>query len=220
MTEKRTDSKMKQWILRAVFGILAAVMAAAAVFAAAAYRGKTPVLLYAPEEASARVVEMMEAVCAGDFYTAAGMMYGRPDLGVYQEPEDAVNRAFWRAFVSSLDYELVGDLYATETGMAQDVKIISLELDTATEKLGQRAKALLQQGVEQAADASDIYDATNGYKESFVEDVIAQASREALEEDVRYAYQTVTLQLVYSNDQWRIIPNRELLNAISGGTAG
>ena len=211
---------MKRFWICAVFGLLAAATVAAAAFVAITCRDKAPVLVYAPEEATARVEEMMDAICDGDFYTAASMMDGRPDLGVYGEPVDSVNRAFWRAFVDSLDYELVGGLYATDSGIAQDVKIISLELETATEKLGQRAMALLQQGVEQAADPSEIYDETNGYKASFVEGVMAQAASEALEEDVRYAYRTVTLQLVYSHDQWRIVPNRELFSAISGGTAG
>ena len=62
--------------------------------------------------------------------------------------------------------------------------------------------------------------ASNGYKDSFVESVIIQAAQDALEEDTRYSYRIVTLQLVYSGDQWRVMPNRELLNAISGGTAG
>lgn len=210
----------KRWMLRSVLGILAAAVAAVAVFTVMTCREKTPVLLYAPEEATARVEEMMDSICEGDFFAAAGMMYGRPDLGMIQQSEDPVNQAFWKAFVDSLDYELVGQLYATDSGLAQDVKIISLELETATEKLGQRAKTLLQQGVEQAADTSEIYDETNGYKESFVEEVILQAAHEALEEDTRYSYQTVTLQLIYSNGKWRIVPNRELLSAISGGTAG
>jgi len=206
--------------ISAVFAMLAAMVAAASVFLVVTSRGRQPVLLYAPEEAKLCVEEMMEAICDGDFVSAAGWMYGSPDLGIAREPEDAVNKTFWNAFVSSLDYELVGQLYATDTGMAQDVKIISMELAAATEKLGQRAEELLQQGMEQAADASEIYDASNGYKDSFVESVITQAAQDALEEDTRYSYRIVTLQLVYSGDQWWVMPNRELLNAISGGTAG
>ena len=194
--------------ISAVFAMLAAMVAAASVFLVVTSRGRQPVLLYAPEEAKLCVEEMMEAICDGDFVSAAGWMYGSPDLGIAREPEDAVNKTFWNAFVSSLDYELVGQLYATDTGTAQDVKIISMELAAAT------------QGMEQAADASEIYDASNGYKDSFVESVITQAAQDALEEDTRYSYRIVTLQLVYSGDQWWVMPNRELLNAISGGTAG
>lgn len=207
-------------VISAGFGLLSVLLAAAAVFLTITCRDARPVLLYVPETVSQRVEEMMDAICCGDFSSARKVMYGNPDLGVDREPEDAVNRAFWNAFVSSLDYELVGEPYATQSGIAQDVKIISLELSTATEKLGQRAQALLQQGMEQAEDASEIYDGANGYKESFVESVLQQAAQQALEEDVRYSYNVVTLQLVCSGDQWWVMPDKALLSAISGGTAG
>lgn len=210
----------KRLIISAVFGIFAAAVAAAAVYTVITCRNTTPVLLFAPEEATERVEEMMEAVCSGDFSAAASTMYGNPDLNANQKSEDSVNQMFWEAFVDSLDYELVGQLYATDSGMAQDVKIISMELSSSTEKLGQRARELLQQGVDQASDTFEIYDIHNAYKASFVESVLIQAAQQALEEDMRYMYQVVAVQLVYSNDQWWVVPGRELLNAISGGTAG
>lgn len=199
---------------------LSVLVAAAAVFLVITCRDAKPVLLYVPEEVSLRVEEMMDAICCGDFSTAAKLMYGSPDLGIDKEPENPVNRAFWNAFISSMDYELVGQPYATQSGIAQDVKIISLELSTATEHLGQRAQILLQQGVAQAEDVSEIYDGTNGYKQSFVDGVLQQAAQQALEEDVRYSYNVVTLQLVCVDNQWWIVPDKALLSAISGGTAG
>ena len=203
----------------ACFGTLSVLLAAAALFLVISCRNAKPVLLYTPETASVCVEEMMDAICRGDFSSAAKRMYVNPDLGIDEEPEDPVNRAFWNAFVSSMDYELVGQPYATRSGIAQDVKIISLELSTATENLGQRAQTLLQQGMEQAEDASEIYDGNN-YKQSFVDDVIQQAAQQALEEDVCYSYNVVTLQLVCSNDQWQVVPDKALLSAISGGTVG
>lgn len=202
------------------FGMLSVLLAAAAVFLVISCRDAKPVLLYTPQTVSACVEEMMGAICCGDFSSAANLMYGNPDLGIDEEPEDPVNRTFWNAFVSSMDYELVGQPYATQSGIAQDVKIISLELSTATEKLGQRAQVLLQQGMEQAEDAAEIYDGANGYKQSFVDTVIQQAAQQALEEDVRYSYNVVTLQLVCSDDLWLVVPDKALLSAISGGTVG
>ena len=204
-------------VISAGFGLLAVLLAAAAVFLVMTCRDTKPVLLYVPEEVTLCVEETMDAICCGDFSSAVKRLYGNPDLGIDRESEDPVNSAFWNAFVSSLDYELVGEPYATQTGIAQDVKVISLELDTATEKLGARAEALLQQGLAQAENASDVYDGSD-YKDSFVDSVIQQAARQALEEDVRYSYSVVTLQLVCSNGQWRIVPDKALLSAISGGT--
>lgn len=213
--------KEMKWrsVISACLGLLAILLAAAAVFLVITFRDAKPVLLYVPEEVSLSVEETMDAICCGDFSSAAKRMYGNPDLGIDRESEDPVNRAFWNAFVSSLDYELVGEPYATQSGIAQDVKIISLELSTATEKLGARAEALLQQGLAQAENASEVYDGAN-YKESFVESVIQQAAQQALEEDVRYSYNVVTLQLVCSDGQWWIMPDKALLSAISGGTVG
>lgn len=213
--------KEMKWrsVISACLGLLVVLLAAAAVFLVITFRDAKPVLLYVPEEVSLRVEEMMDAICCGDFSSAAKRMYGNPDLGIDRESEDPVNRAFWNAFVSSLDYELVGAPYATQSGIAQDVKIISLELSTATEKLGARAEALLQQGLAQAENASEVYDGAN-YKESFVESIIQQAAQQALEEDVRYSYNVVTLQLVCSDGQWWIMPDKALLSAISGGTVG
>ena len=52
------------------------------------------------------------------------------------------------------------------------------------------------------------------------EKAISKAAQQALEEDVRYSYNVVTLQLVCSNDQWQVVPDKALLSAISGGTVG
>lgn len=206
-------------VISACFGLLTVLLAAAAVFLIMTRRDAKPMLLYVPEEVSLCVEETMDAICCGDFSSAAKWMYGSPDLGIDRESEDPVNKAFWNAFVSSLDYELVGEPYATQSGIAQDVKIISLELSSTTEKLGTRAEALLQQGLEQAESASEIYDGSD-YKESFVNSIIQQAAQQALEEDVRYSYNVVTLQLVCSDGQWWIVPDKALLGAISGGTVG
>lgn len=202
-----------------LFGILAAVIASAAVWLAANCRENPPVLLAVPEAAVRQAETVMDALCTGDFASARKGLYGTPDLDADRKPADMVGQLIWKAYVDSLDYELVGDVYATDTGLAQDVKIISLELPAATEKLGQRAQALLQQGVEQARSVSEIYDENNAYKESFVAEVLEEATRQALEEDVRYTYQVVSLQLVCSDGRWWVLPDRALLNAISGSTA-
>lgn len=141
-----------------------------------------------------------------------------PDLDADRKPADPVGELVWKAYVDSLDYALVGEVYATDTGLAQNVKFISLELPAVTQKLAQRAQILLQQGVEQADSISEIYDEKNAYKESFVARVMEEATRQALEEDVRYTYQILTLQLVCSEGQWWVLPDRALLRAISGIT--
>ena len=192
----------KTGLLSYLFGLLALLSAAAAVAVVAFCRDAGPMLLEAPAEAQAQVERLMDAVCEGDFSGAEQLLYGTPDLGADGMPEDPVDAMIWQAYLSSLDYRLVGDIYATDTGLAQDVKLISMELETVTRNLGSRARALLDQAMETAQDVSELYDEKNEYREELVLDILQEAARQALEEDVRYGYQILTLPLVYSDGQW------------------
>lgn len=202
------------------FTLLAALFTAAAVCAAFFCRDQKPVLLSEQEEAVQLAQKLMDAVCEGDFSRAETMLYGTAELGADRIPEDPIGAMVWSAYLSSLDYELVGELYTTQTGIAQDVKLISMELATATEHLGSRARELLNEAVRSAEDVSELYDETNAYREELVMAILQEAARQALEEDVRYTYQVFPLQLVYSEGQWRGIADQAFLRAVSGGITG
>ena len=120
----------------------------------------------------------------------------------------------------SLEYEFNGDFYATDTGIARDVTITSLELASVTENLGSRSQELLARRVEKAEDVSQIYDENNEYREDFVMTVLFDAAYQSLKEDARMTRQRVTLNLVFRQGEWWVLPDSALLSAISGGTAG
>ena len=110
------------------------------------------------------------------------------------------------AYIRSLDYRLVGDVYTTQKGLAQDVKLISLELPAVTKNIGIRAQDLLNEKVLAAQDVSELYDQENEYREDLVMEVLLEATRQALEEDARYTYQILQLPLIYSDGQWWVEP--------------
>lgn len=205
-------------LIAAVCGLLAVVCAAGAVGAAVWCRDADPVLLDAPEEAAQQVVALMDAVCDGNFAEAQTMLYGSWDLGADREPADPVGRILWEAYVDSLDYELSGGPYATETGIAQNVKLIYLELPALTENLGSRSRALLQEAMASAEDVSQLYDEKNGYREELVMGILEEAARQAVEEDRRYTYQVIPLHLIFRDDRWWVAADPGLLGAL--GMAG
>ena len=148
-------------IVRILLGMLAAVIAAASVWVAVNCRDDLPILAAEPEEAAVQVQKMMDALCEGAFSEVESLLYGQPDLGMNRKAEGSIGRMIWDAYVDSLDYEVVGSLYATRTGLAQDVKVISMETESVTKNLDQRVQILLQQRVEAAESVSEIYNAEN-----------------------------------------------------------
>lgn len=207
-------------ILSVLFAALGAALAAGALTTCLGALNAEPVLLKAPEAALETAQTVMDAVCRGDYEAAGGMMYGSPDLGASREPADEVGVLLWDAFVDSISYELTGECYATDSGVAQDVRVTSLDLSSVTAVLRERAQTLLTQRVEDAEDAEQVYDENGDYREDFVMDVLYDAAVQALEEDAAYSQRDITLNLVCRQGQWWVVPDQALLSAISGGVAG
>lgn len=205
-------------VLALVFAVLALCAAAAGVYLSLRYMNAEPVLVQAPEEARQRAVALMDAVCAGDYDNVSIQLYGQPELGLDREPGDTVGKLFWDALEDSRSYSVVRDCYATGDGIAMDVVLESMDMDSVTKNLRQRAQTLLEQRVAQAEDTSEIYAEGGEYREDFVMEVLEDAAREALEEDAVSIRWELTLYFIYDEGRWWIRPDGALLTAISGGT--
>ena len=210
-------SNMIKKILSVIFVLIGIVAAVVAVNMGLTNRNADPVLLATPEAASQQVTGLMEAVCSGDFATASTYLQGQPGLGVDREATDEVGILIWEAFCDSMSYELVGECYATEAGLSQNVTLTCMDVTTVTAVLKERSQALLEQRVDEAEDLEDVYDENLQYREDFVMDVLYDAAVMALEKDAKIMTTELTLNLSFQNEQWWIAADRELLDAISGG---
>lgn len=209
--------KRKIGFFSALFGLLGICLAAACVVLALSNRNASPVLVRQPEAAMDRVEDMMEALCAGDYAAVSGCLYGNPNLGLDREAEGEVAQLFWNAMAQSFTCEIRSDFHATNSGVALDVTIGAMDIDSVTGNLRERAQARMEQRLEQTDDLSQVYDENHEYREEFVMDALLEAAQEALEQDAETISWDLTLNLIYENGQWWIMPENALLEAISGG---
>lgn len=200
-----------------IFGALGFAAAAACIALSLRFMNAGPILVEAPEDARTQVNRMMDAVCSNDYATVGQLVQGMPDFGASRKPEDAVGALIWNAYIESISYELEGELYATDSGVAQDITITALDMTSVTGTLKDRSAALLEKRVAETKDADEIYDENNEYRESFVLDTLYDAAVQALEEDAQTVTQSVTINMVYENGSWWIVSDSRLLSAISGG---
>lgn len=198
--------------LYAAFGLIML-----ALFLIMAKPGTTPTLLSPAQDAQDQVVQMMDALCQGDFSTVEHYILGNPSLGVDREPADAASALIWNAFVGSFSYELSGDCYATNTGVAQDVTLTYLDIPAVTQEFAQLSEKHLTKLQQEATHTSEIYDENGNYRSDLINKVLSAAVAESLQENSSFTSSTFTLQLVQRDDQWYIISNNDLISAISGG---
>lgn len=200
-----------------LFGLLALCLTVGGIWLALHNRNAGPVLVGQPEAARNQVQTMLDALCAGEYDTVSGCLYGTPDLGMEGEAADPVGQLFWEALGESFSYEIPGDFHATDSGVSLDVTITALDIDSVTVNLRQRAQTLLEQRIGEAENTSEIYDENNEYKEEFVMGALYDAARDALAEDAGYITWDLTLNLIHENGRWWVMPEARLLQALSGG---
>ena len=204
-------------LIAALFGVAGVCAAALCVHLALENKNASPVLVEQPESAREQVEVMMDAVSRNDYAAASQVIKGNPVFGADRTPADQVSAMIWNAFVESVSYELVGELYATDSGVAQNIVVTTLDMGSVTANLKERSEKLLEERVSEAEDPHEVYDENNEYREDFVMKVLYDAAVEALKEDAKTLQHEVTINMIYENGSWWIVPDSGLLNAISGG---
>lgn len=202
------------------FSLLFAVLGCGILFGSAYYcltsLDAPAMMLRQPGEALACSENLMEALSSGDYAAASGCLQGQVDLGLDREPADEAGKLLWEAFQGSFTYEFTGACEATRTGVARTVRITTLDPATVNGQLSQRVDALLEARMEAAEDADDIYDESGNFRQ----ELLLEALEEALTEDAATVTRELSLNLVYQNGQWWVVPDAALIQAISGGVAG
>lgn len=211
------NRKRKIGFFSGIFGLLGLAIAIGGVWIAMSNRDAGPVLKQQPEAARNQVITMLDALCAGEYDTVSDCLYGNPGLGMDREAQDEVGRLFWDALADSFSYEVRSDFHATDSGVAMDITISAMDIDSVTANLRQRAQTLLEERIAEAEDTDQIYDENNEFREDFVMGALYDAARDALEEDAQTVSWEITLNLIYEDGQWWIMPESALLQAISGG---
>ena len=204
-------------ILSALFALLGTLAAVAGIYLSLSYKESGPMLVKRSQTAENQVHGLMYAVKENNFDQVGTMLYGQPEIGADRLPQEDVGVLLWEAFLESLRYELEGDFYATESGVARSVTVTTLDVASVTDVLRDRAQTLLQDRVAHTADADDVYDQNNEYREEFVMAVLYDACKAALETDAKTVTHQITINLIYENGQWWIMPEEALLEAITGG---
>ena len=203
-------------IFAAVFLTIGICAVCLAVWFSAGFTNAEPALAVDPAPAQQQLQSMMDALCTGDFEQAASYMYGEPNLGIDREAGSEAAVIIWDAFVESTDYALVGQCYATQNGLAQDMTFTCLDVTSVNKNLRDRSQTLLKERVDRASDVSEIYDENNEYREDVVNHVLKEAIDAALAEDATTITTTITVYLKYENNCWWVVADQELLDVLFG----
>ena len=202
-----------------IFALLGAVLIVGTVMLSFLSLDAPVRLLGSSDAAQAQTAAFLDAICQGDYETAGSLVYGQPDLGADRASAYELGDILWETFTGSISYEFTTDCYATDSGISQDVTITALDIPALMAPLKERSQELLNERAANGDNRSEIYDENNNYQESFVMEALCDAAEELLESDAYLTTRSVTLNLTCQDGKWRILPEQELLNILSGNLA-
>lgn len=188
------------------FAVLGGVLMAVTVVLCLLCLNAKPKILEFPQQASTLVQSFATAIDRGDLAQAGQCVYGQPDLTAGANWEDEAKNQLWQAYCDSLRCSPGQKPQATDEGIDWTVTMECLDLNA------------LMTGWQAQTNAS------LAAQESTQETGASQDPRQALTDGLSLALaqeratvsQTLTLHLIYRDDQWWIRPDAALLQLLSG----
>ena len=199
--------------------LLAFLLVSAA--SAACILGQTKGLLFTRTEGDPQetVTLFFDRILEDDWVMACSCLTDYSSLGFDQVPEDPAEAALYEALQASYAYSLSGDCAVSGLNAAQLVRFTYLDLPSLSEDLQAQTAAAVQRLVEELP-AGQIYDGQGGYRDDFISRAYLDAVHTVLSRPEPYLHTvSLSLELYYAEDGWKLSTSPALLNALSGGTA-
>lgn len=203
-------------ILSNILIIAGVVLGLASACLALTAKDSSPAIVLHPLGARKCAEKMMIALSGGDYKTASSLMYGSPDLGKVPEDGNLAVELIWSEFLGSMEFTASGECYVTDSGVAMDVSVQTLDVPAVIASMEGYARELLGSRIASAGDLSDIYDSDNNIRQEIKEQILRDATVQSLTNNLAYQEHQLTLNLVFENGNWWVVPDAALQKVLSG----
>lgn len=163
------------------------------------------------------VRQFMEAFGEGNVARMNACLMDNQQLEAKLPHSSHFSELVWDAYIDSISYAFSGEWYASDSGLCRDVSITMLDTPGALEQLIDRYQR--QYGVEIVMDGEEkgISILRDGSSSDFFTEVSDSFVERVLSETQCRKTVTLTLELVYYRNQWKILLNDDVLNLLTGG---
>ena len=138
--------------------------------------------------------------------------------GLDQAPEDKYSALLWRAQQAAWSFALAGEYEMNGASLSRGVTVTVPELSRIVLPVHQEVQSLLEQAVDRAALKSDVYDGEGKYRDELVYACLDEALRKTAADLSVYAgTRTLKVKLSWRDGFWKVVPDGELISALTGG---
>ena len=167
------------------------------------------------QEANACAQSVLRALDDGDLSKVEEYFYGKPTLGLEQEPATAEGKQIWNAYRDSIAVTTDGYCYGEGTNIYQTAKVTAMDITGTLSQWDKGAGELLKQKIDAAEDPAVLLDEGGDVPQTLKDELRGQALTQALA-DAKTATTRITFQLMEQDGQWWVLPDQAMLDVLSG----
>lgn len=182
-----------------VFAVLGAGVMILSILLCLLCRNHSPKSQIVPQEAEEASRQFMQALSDGDYRTAGGLLYGQPELGAEGDFQSDAAAYLWEAFRGNVSWEAPSGCYLEGAQVYRDVTVTVLDVTAVLDAVPALAQSREDSPSSPNTDA-----------------LLLEAVKEALSGGKTQSV-SGKLRLIQDGDQWYVIPDKQILSAISGG---
>ena len=161
----------------------------------------------------------LDALVEGDYPEAYAYLYDYASLGLEKDPEGEGARLMAQALRNSYGYELFGECELDGQSARQQVLLDVLDLTAIQADLKTATEAEVARMNEELSE-KELLDDNGQFRKEITDAAYLKALQEVLAYPDRYKTSVgVELELIYTQDGWKVQTNNQLLYALSGKTA-
>ncbi len=163
------------------------------------------------------VTQFFEAIRTRNYPAAYACLSDYASLGLENEPEKAEAKQVYDAMRNSFGYTLSGSSTVSGLEATQRVVLHTMNLNRTEEAVRREVNGVLEELI-QTLPTNEVYEPGGGYLAAFTDRIYAEALNRALQNTEALSSDTqLEIQLKYQDGMWKIVTDRSLMNALTGG---
>ena len=175
-------------------------------------------LVLSDDEPEDTIGAFFDALKKQDWSAASERVSDASAFSLDVELTDDYSSRFWQVQRESWSFEITGEFVAEGRDLTRNVKVFSRQFGNAEAFLRDRVQSSLAARVEAAVLKSEVYDENGDYREELVREYLDEAVAAYLRQPPEEtAASEVTVRLTYGEGGWKIVPDKSLVEALTGG---
>lgn len=200
--------------------LLTAAVTVFTVFVCGYAMNAKPVIMNDSSDPAICAEEFLSLVLSGDVQQAETMLLGSGKLGLDSSGNSELARMFYDALFESFSFEKLGICEKSGIEAQQSFLVTYLDIPSITAFQREATNAKLAKYLDEAERYDDVLTEDGAFRSEVAIRALEEATEELLENaKEHYVLTELTIEMQYSDGEWKIVANDTLSTILSGGTA-